>query len=113
MRLSPLHIALVGNEFSIAWSDETESYLELEFLRRHCPCAACCGESDVLGNVAKPEVTYTSASFRLRSWQEVGGYAIQPTWEDGHKSGLYTFPFLQRLGSAQPPLGGANPSQPS
>ncbi|MCX6967970.1 MAG: DUF971 domain-containing protein [Verrucomicrobia bacterium] len=109
MRLSPLHIALVGNEFAIAWSDGAESYLELEYLRRNCPCAACCGESDVLGRVSKTEVRYTPASFRLRNW-EVSGYAIQPVWEDGHKTGLYTFAFLQQLGSTQSPGGGA-PSQ--
>ena len=99
MRLSPVHIALAGNELAIAWNDGTESYLELESLRRHCPCAACGGESDVLGRVVIPTVNYTPASFRLRGWQEVGGYAIQPVWEDGHKTGLYTFSYLQRLGT--------------
>ena len=99
MRLAPLHIALAGNSLAIAWNDGTESYLELESLRRNCPCAACGGEADGLGRVVKPEVNHTPASFRLRGWQEVGGYAIQPVWEDGHKTGLYTFSYLQRLGA--------------
>ena len=100
MRLLPLNIQVFGNELAIAWNDGTETFLALEFLRRHCPCAACGGEPDVLGHVEKPAVTYTPASFRIRSYQVIGGYALQPTWEDSHNSGLYAFQYLKRLGEA-------------
>ena len=99
MRLSPLHIALAGDELAIAWNDGTESYLPLEALRRACPCAACGGEADLLGPAVRPNVQYTPASFRLRGWNEVGGYALQPQWEDGHQSGLYTFAYLRQMGA--------------
>lgn len=100
MRLTPLNLQVVGEELAIAWNDGTESYIPLQFLREHCPCAGCGGEPDVMGHVEKPEVTHTAASFRLRSYQLIGGYAFQPTWEDGHSSGLYTYPYLQRLDRA-------------
>lgn len=100
MRLSPLNIQIVGEELAIAWNDNTESYLPLRFLREHCPCAGCGGEPDVMGNIEKPEVTHTDSSFRLRRYQVIGGYAFQPTWEDGHSTGLYTFPYLKRLDAA-------------
>ena len=78
MTLAPLQLQPVGNELAIAWNDATETFLPLEFLRRHCPCAGCGGEPDVLGNVEKPpEVPYTDRSFRLRSYQIIGGYAVQ------------------------------------
>ena len=96
-RLTPTNIQAIGSELAIAWSDGTESYLPLEFLRRACPCAACGGEPDVLGRVIRPQVTYTSDSFVLRGFSVVGGYAVQPAWADGHGSGLYSFPYLQRL----------------
>jgi DUF971 family protein len=103
-RLLPTNVQQIGAELAIAWNDGTESYLSLERLRRACPCAACGGEPDVMGNIERPDVTYSDASFRLRSFVLVGGYALQPTWEDGHGTGLYTFPFLQRLsGASQPP----------
>jgi DUF971 family protein len=103
-RLLPTNVQQIGAELAIAWNDGTESYLSLERLRRACPCAACGGEPDVMGNIERPDVTYSDASFRLRSFVLVGGYALQPTWEDGHGTGLYTFPFLQRLSAAsQPP----------
>jgi DUF971 family protein len=55
-----------------------------------------------LGNIERPDVTYTDASFRLRGYQMVGGYALQPLWEDGHGTGLYSFAFLQRLAQPAP-----------
>ncbi len=96
-RLTPTNIQSIGSELAIAWSDGTESYLPLEALRRACPCAACGGEPDVLGRVIRPEVSYTSQSFVLKGFSVVGGYALQPSWADGHGTGLYTFPYLQRL----------------
>jgi DUF971 family protein len=51
----------------------------------------------VLGQVVRPEVTYTPQSFVLQGCQVVGGYALQPAWADGHGSGLYSFPYLRRL----------------
>ena len=100
MRLTPLNIQPIGDELAIAWNDGSETYIPLKFLREHCPCAACGGEPDVMGKVEKPEVTHTPASFRLRSHQLIGGYAFQPTWEDGHNTGLYPFPYLKRIEEA-------------
>ena len=96
-RLQPLNITIIGEEMAIAWSDGRESFLKLQRLRESCPCAACCGEPDALGNVVKPEVRHTPASFELRGWQMIGGYALQPAWGDGHATGLFTFPYLRRL----------------
>ncbi len=103
-RLTPLNIQPIGAELAIAWSDGVESYLPLEALRRACPCAACGGEPDVMGHVVRPTVSYTAASFELRGFAVVGGYAVQPAWADGHGTGLYSFPYLRRLASeaAQP-----------
>ncbi len=97
MRLSPEDIQLIGNELAIRWNDGLESFLNLELLRRACPCAGCGGEPDVLGQVVRPTVTHVPASFRLRNYQMVGGYAWQPTWDDGHSTGLYSFAYLRRL----------------
>ncbi len=96
-RLLPVNVAVIGGEIAIAWSDGRESYLPLQRLRESCPCAACCGEPDAMGNVVKPLVQHSPASFELRGWQPVGGYALQLTWGDGHSTGLYSFPYLRRL----------------
>ena len=62
--------------------------------------AAFGGEPDVLGNIARPQVTYTDTSFQLVSFDLVGGYALQPRWADGHSTGIYSFTYLRRLGEA-------------
>ena len=100
MSLEPTNIQQIGNEVAIQWNDNTESYLGLELLRRACPCAGCGGEPDVLGNVSRPEVSYTSGSFQLERLDIVGGYALQPRWRDGHNTGIYSFGYLRRLSSA-------------
>lgn len=99
-RLLPTNIALIGSELAVAWNDGTETFLGLETLRRNCPCAMCGGEPDVLGRIERPLVSYTAQSFALRGWQIVGGYALQPAWEDGHSTGLYTFPYLRKIAEA-------------
>ncbi len=95
--VSPLRVDLIGGEIAIAWNDGRESFIGLEKLRRQCPCAACGGEPNVLGQVERPRVSYGPSSFELRSYQFVGGYAFQPKWNDGHDSGLYPFALLRAL----------------
>jgi DUF971 family protein len=98
--LAPQNIELVGDQIAIAWSDGQETFLSLQALRRACPCAACGGEPDLTGRVARPTVSYGPKSFLLRGWKLVGGYAFQPTWQDGHDTGLYTYAYLRQLPSS-------------
>lgn len=100
MRLEPANIQQIGNELAIHWNDGSESFLDLETLRRACPCAACGGEPDVLGTVSRPKVTYVRGSFELVGFSLVGGYAVQPRWGDGHDTGIYSFQYLKRLAEA-------------
>ena len=100
MRLEPTNIQQIGEELAIQWNDGAESFLNIEMLRRACPCAACGGEPDVLGNILRPHVTYSDKSFQLTGFELVGGYAVQPRWADGHNSGIYSFTYLRRLGQA-------------
>jgi DUF971 family protein len=97
MTLALKNVQLIGEELALSWNDGAESYLPLERLRRACPCASCGGEPDVLGNISRPDVSYTTLSFELAGWQFVGGYALQPRWADGHNTGLYSFQYLRRL----------------
>jgi DUF971 family protein len=97
MHLEPRNIQQIGNELAIRWSDGIESYLDLEFLRRACPCAACGGEPDALGSIERPKVSYSENSFGLSGFDIVGGYALQPRWADGHNTGIYSFQYLRRL----------------
>jgi len=97
VRLEPTNIQQIGNELAIHWNDGEESYFGLELLRRACPCAACGGEPDVIGNISRPRVSFNEKSFQLTGFDLVGGYALQPRWADGHSTGIYSFTYLRRL----------------
>jgi DUF971 family protein len=91
----------VGEELAIKWDDGRESFVRLEKLRRHCPCASCKGERDIMGNLYKgPEKTLSPLAFQLVRIGMVGGYAVQPFWADGHATGLFSFDYLRRLADA-------------
>jgi len=87
----------IGQELAVAWENGGESYFSLPDLRRHCPCAGCGGEPDVMGRVDRPVNEYTAGSFELLAFEPVGGYAVQLTWGDGHRTGIYSWSFLRRL----------------
>lgn len=96
--MRPLDIQPIGEELAIKWEDGTESFVPLEKLRRHCPCAGCKGEADIMGNVYRgPERKLQAQSFQLVRIANVGTYAIQPVWADGHATGIYSFDYLRSV----------------
>jgi DUF971 family protein len=98
--MRPADLQQIGEELAIKWEDGTEQFIRLETLRRACPCAGCKGEVDVMGQLHKGrEVQLSERSFRLLSLQPVGTYAIQPTWGDGHMTGIFSYDYLRKLGS--------------
>ena len=97
--MRPVDIQQIGGELAVKWDDGSETFVSLEKLRRHCPCAGCKGEVDIMGNLYKgPERTLSPQAFHLVRIQNVGGYALQPVWADGHSTGLYSFDYLKRVG---------------
>ena len=96
--MRPTDIQHIGDELAIKWDDGAESFVKLESLRRHCPCAGCKGETDIMGNLYKnPAQSLQPEAFRLVRLATVGGYAVQPLWGDGHSTGLFAFDYLRRL----------------
>jgi DUF971 family protein len=91
------HVAIIGDEFACVFGDSHEAYLPLAMLRRACPCAACQGEPDALGRVVRPMVEHGPRAFELQRFEQVGGYALQLFWADGHSSGIYSFAYLRKL----------------
>ena len=96
--MRPVDLQVIGDELAVKWDDASESFITLETLRRHCPCAGCKGEVDVMGNLYKnPDRPLSADAFRLIRVEQVGGYAVQPVWADGHASGIFSFDYLRRI----------------
>jgi len=36
-------------------------------------------------------------SYRIVELHPVGNYALQPVWDDGHSTGIYTWEYLRHL----------------
>ncbi|MCL5096896.1 MAG: DUF971 domain-containing protein [Candidatus Omnitrophica bacterium] len=102
--MRPVNVEAIGEELAIKWDDGGETYIRLETLRRHCPCATCQGEGDIMGNIQKgPSKPLSPRSFQLRQIATVGGYALQPIWEDGHSSGIYSFEYIRKIAQSAGP----------
>ncbi|MBP7693730.1 MAG: DUF971 domain-containing protein [Anaerolineales bacterium] len=87
----------------IPWDDGHRSEYPLSFLREGCPCVECRGGHDNMGqppdvdNLLLTIPLARTKSYQLAGLTPVGNYALQPEWTDGHKTGLYTWPYLRDL----------------
>jgi DUF971 family protein len=73
--------------------------LPFEFLRVHSPSA------EVQGHGPGQEVLQTGKrDVTIAGVEPVGNYAIQPTFSDGHNSGIFSWDYLYRLGVEQDAL---------
>jgi DUF971 family protein len=96
--MRPTDLQQIGAELAIKWDDGLESFIPIEKLRRSCPCAGCTGERDIMGTLHKgPDQPFSPLSFQLKRIVNVGGYAVQPFWGDGHASGIFSFEYLRRI----------------
>jgi DUF971 family protein len=82
-------------ELQITWNDGHISPYPLELLRDICPCAGCAGESVLFESyVPPPPDRTTPGRYEIRAIQQVGSYAMQIEWGDGHNTGIYSWEFL-------------------
>jgi DUF971 family protein len=80
----------------IEWSDGHRGAYEWDLLRWSCPCATCSGEMGSPG-VLQFTTELTPEQTTMVDLSEVGRYAIQPIWQDGHDTGIYSFDLLRRI----------------
>jgi len=83
----------------VRWDDGRSSTFPPQWLRARCPCAECVEEwsgKRVVGDAqVKPDV-------KPQGMHEVGRYAIQVEWSDGHSTGIYSWDYLFKIRDEQP-----------
>jgi len=80
----------------VAFSDGAQFRIPFELMRVYSPSA------EVQGHGAGQEVLQTGKRLvTLTALEPVGHYAVQPTFSDGHSSGLFTWEYLYFLGTQQ------------
>ncbi len=83
----------------VAFSDGQTFRIPFELMRVYSPSA------EVQGHGPGQEVLQTGKrDVTVVELEAVGRYAVQPTFSDGHQSGIYTWDYLYFLGSQQAQL---------
>jgi DUF971 family protein len=95
--ITPTHVQVIGNEVAVAWSDGTETYFPAEFLRAASPSAENLGERDIFGQQYGGDGPKKFPGVEVTAWEPVGNYALRFEFSDGHRTGLYSFPYLKKL----------------
>ncbi|NCC28852.1 MAG: DUF971 domain-containing protein [Gammaproteobacteria bacterium] len=83
----------------LAFDDGARFRLPCEYLRVYSPSAEVRGHSP---QTAKLQVKKEAVN--ITDLQPVGNYAVKIFFDDGHKSGLYDWQYLYKLGRAWQPL---------
>jgi len=80
----------------IAYSDGRAFKLPYEFLRVYSPSAEVRGHGP-----GQETLQVGKRDVMINALQPVGHYAIQPSFSDGHDSGIYSWEYLYELGQNQ------------
>lgn len=89
----------VERTITITWNDGVASTFTFDGLRIACPCVECKGGHANMGKATPRSVVANApvTDLQLESLQTVGPYALQPTWSDGHSTGIYTWTLLREI----------------
>ncbi|MEY3125427.1 MAG: hypothetical protein RLZZ573_1947 [Pseudomonadota bacterium] len=80
----------------VSFSDGAAFRIPFELMRIYSPSA------EVQGHGPGQEVLQTGKRLvELRGLEPVGNYAVQPTFSDGHDTGIFSWDYLYFLGSQQ------------
>ncbi len=83
----------------VAFSDGAHFRIPFELMRIYSPSA------EVKGHGPGQEVLQTGKrEVGLQGLEPVGNYAVQPTFSDGHDTGIFSWDYLYFLGSQQAQL---------
>ncbi|WP_298933796.1 DUF971 domain-containing protein [uncultured Ramlibacter sp.] len=90
-----------SRELEITFSDGAHFRIPFELMRVYSPSA------EVQGHGPGQEVLQTGKrEVELTALEPVGNYAVQPSFSDGHDTGIFSWDYLYHLGSQQGQLWG-------
>ena len=98
---SPVSVTLhqQSRVFEIGFSDGREFRIPFELMR------VCSPSAEVQGHGPGQEVLQTGKRLvDISGLEAVGNYALQPTFSDGHDTGIYSWDYLYFLGAQQEEL---------
>lgn len=100
MRPAGVTLDRTSRTLIVRWPDGVICSYPWAQLREACPCVACRGGHRYMGQAHEPQDLLElrpKRSWQLVSLELVGSYALQPAWDDGHATGIYSWEYLRRL----------------
>jgi DUF971 family protein len=99
-----IHIS-TGAGVDITWADGHASHYDFPYLREECPCATCRDERGEKQEkpasqspiISSPALPMFKPKPRAQSATQVGNYAIQFSFNDGHATGIYSYDHLRTI----------------
>lgn len=90
------------NELTIEWNNGHKSIFAMDMLRKKCPCATCRTAREKASQSKSPLNVLSgneiiAENIEVKEAELVGRYALQFTWSDGHREGIYSFDYLMEL----------------
>jgi DUF971 family protein len=92
-----------GTGVDVTWADGHSSHFDFPLLRDSCPCATCNDErakKESLAGMnlpASPLLPMYKPKPRAQAATQVGNYAIQISFSDGHSTGIFSYDYLRTL----------------
>ena len=98
-RPTALTVHQQSKQLEVGFDDGAVFRIAFELMRVYSPSA------EVQGHGPGQEVLQTGKrEVGIDGLETVGHYAVQPTFSDGHSSGIFSWDYLYVLGSQQPKL---------
>ena len=88
---------------TINWSDTSSSIYPYAGLRAVCPCVECKGGHGNMGTPPDPRIVRDTpdSGITIEGIAQMGSYAIQINWSDGHNTGIFTWQMLRQADPAK------------
>jgi len=88
-----LRLAAGGSQLEVRFDSGEQVALPAEYLRVESPSAEVKGHGP-----GQEQLVWGKRNVKISRLEPVGSYAVRIVFDDGHSTGLYTWPYLLKLG---------------
>ena len=88
-----LRLGSGGTNLEVTFDNGEKHRLDAEYLRVESPSAEVKGHGP-----GQEQLVWGKRKVRISRLEPVGTYAVRIVFDDGHSTGLYTWPYLLKLG---------------
>ncbi len=91
-----------GAQLIVTFDNKERHELDAEYLRVESPSAEVKGHGP-----GQEQLVWGKRNVKITRLEPIGSYAVRIIFNDGHSTGLYTWPYLLKLGRERDAIWGA------